>query len=111
MMASEFPPVLMERLSAIPGATSMEVKNVTTWGAGQSSKLLVAVLWFRGPPEDTGKAAEDVAAAMLQHHPDVASAQTLAVTIIRGWDVGVFSMTSGQNYVRTPAEWRAELGL
>lgn len=111
LIASQFPPVLMEAIAAIPGASSIEIKNLTTWGPGRSSKVIVAVLWFRGPPEDMKKAAQEVAAATLKHHPDAASVPTLAVTVIRGWDVGIASMTSAQNYVQTPAQWRAELGL
>jgi uncharacterized RDD family membrane protein YckC len=111
LMASQLPPVLMDSVSAIPGASSWEIKNITIWGAGRSSKALVAVLWYRGRQEDIKKAAEEVAAAMLQHHPDGATAQTLKVTVIRGWDVGIARMTSVQNYVQTPAQWRVELGL
>jgi uncharacterized RDD family membrane protein YckC len=110
-MADQFPPALMERLSAIPGATSYEVKNMTTWWGGRSSKAIVAVIWFHGAQEDTKKAAQEAAAAVLQQHPEATTAQKLVVTVIRGWDVGVFSMTSAMNYVQTPAQGRAELGL
>lgn len=110
-MADQFPPALMESLSAIPGATSYEIKNLTTWGAGRSSRAIVAVIWFHGAPEDAKKAAQEAASAMLQLHPEATTAQNLVVTVIRGWDVGVFNMTSAQNYVQTPAQWRAELGL
>lgn len=111
LMADQFPPALMESLSAVQGATSYEVKNMTTWWAGRSSKVIVAVIWFQGPPSETKKAAREAAAAMLQYHPDATTAQNLMVTVVRGWDVGVFSMTSGQNFIQTPVQWRAELGL
>lgn len=52
----------------------------------------------------------EVAAAMLEHHPSAASARTLAVTIVRGWDVGIASSTSASSFVHTPEQWRAELG-
>ncbi len=109
--ASEFPPVLMDGISAIPGASSFEIKHLTTWGAGRSSTVLVAVLWYRGPDEDMKQAGRNVAAAMLQHDPAVATAPTLAITVVRGWDVGIASMTRAQNFAQTPAQWRAELGL
>jgi uncharacterized RDD family membrane protein YckC len=109
-MADQFPPALIESLSAIPGATSYEIKNLTTWGAGRSSKAIIAVIWFYGAPEDSKKTAQKAAAVMLQQHPEATTAQNLIVTVIRGWDVGVFSMTSAQTYARTPAQWRAELG-
>lgn len=111
LMADEFPPSLMESLSAIPGATSYELKNLTTWGAGRSSKSIVAVIWFRGAPDDTRKAAQEVAAVILQQHPGALDAQTLIVSIVRGWDVGVVRSTRAQNFVQTPAQWRADLGL
>jgi len=111
LMASLLPPVLMESVASIPGASSLEVKSITTWGPGRSSKVLVAVLWYRGPQEDMKKAAQEVAAAMLQHHPEGNAVPTLAVTVIRGWDIGIASMTSAQNFVQAPAQWQAELGL
>jgi uncharacterized RDD family membrane protein YckC len=111
LVAGQFPPVLMESMSAIPGATSYEVKNMTTWWKGRSSNSIVAVIWFRGPPSEVKKAAQEVAAAMLQHHPEAATAQNLGVTVIQGWDVGVYSSTSSMSYIRPPAQWRAELGL
>jgi uncharacterized RDD family membrane protein YckC len=110
-MAYQFPRALMESLSAIPGATSYEIKSLTTWGAGRTSKAIVAVIWFHGAPEDSKKAAQEAAAAMLQLHPEAATAQSLVVTVVRGWDVGVFSLTSAQTYVQTPTQWRADLGL
>lgn len=111
LMASQFPPVLFERIAAIPGANSMEIKSVTTWGAGRTSKVVVGVLWYGGQSEDVGQAAREVAAAMLEHYPDAASAPTLAVTVVRGWDVGIASSTHAKNFVQTPQQWRAELGL
>lgn len=111
LMASQLPPVLFERIAAIPGANSMEIKSITTWGAGRTSKAVVGVLWYGGRPEDVGQAAREVAAAMLEHHPDAASAPTLAVTVVRGWDVGIASSTSAKSFVHTPEQWRAELGL
>ena len=48
---------------------------------------------------------------MLDHYPDAASAPTLAVTVVRGWDVGIASSTTANNFVQTPEQWRAELGL
>jgi hypothetical protein len=89
----------------------MEVKSVTTCGAGPTSKVVVGVLWYGGQSEGVGQAARDVAAAMLEHYPDAASARTLAVTVVRGWDVGIASSTHAKNFVQTPEQWRAELGL
>ena len=48
---------------------------------------------------------------MLQHHPDAATSPTLAVTVIRGWDIGIAHSTRSVNIVLTPAQWRGELGL
>jgi uncharacterized RDD family membrane protein YckC len=111
LVAGQFPPVLMESIASIPGASSMEIKSITTWGSRGTSKVLVAVLWFRGPADGARQAAREVAAAMLQHHPDAATAPRLAVTVIRGWDVGIASSTSAVSFVQTPADWRAELGM
>jgi uncharacterized RDD family membrane protein YckC len=111
VMASEFPPVLLESISAIPGASSMQIKSVTTRRTGRSSKTLVVVLWFRGPPEETERAAQEAAAAMLRYQPDAATAPILAITVIRGWDVGIASKTTARSFVRAPTQWRAELGL
>jgi hypothetical protein len=63
-----------------------------------------------GPADDTRQVAREVAAAMLQHHAGAATAPTLAVTVIRGWDVGIASSTRDATFVQTPAQWRAELG-
>jgi uncharacterized RDD family membrane protein YckC len=111
LMASRFPPVLFERIAAIPGANSMEIKNITTWGAGRTSKVVVGVVWYGAPPEGTRQTAREVAAAILENHPDAASVPTLVVTVVRGWDIGIASLTSSENVVQTPAQWRAELGL
>jgi len=111
LIAGQFPPVLMESIASIPGASSMEIKSITTWGRGGTSKVVVAVLWFRGPADGARQAAREVVAAMLQHHPDAATAPSLAVTVIRGWDIGIANSTSAVNYVQTPAQWRAELGM
>jgi hypothetical protein len=89
----------------------MEIKSITTWGRGGTSKVVVAVLWFRGPGDGARQAAREVVAAMLQHHPDAATAPSLAVTVIRGWDIGIANSTSAVNFVQTPAQWRAELGM
>lgn len=107
LAAGRIPPVLMARLAAIPGARSMEVKHLAT--SGSSSRIIVAVLWFQGPPAEMKGAAREVAAAMLQHLPDAATAPRLVVTVIRGWDVGVANMTSAETFARTPEQWRAEL--
>jgi uncharacterized RDD family membrane protein YckC len=111
LMNSQLPLGLMETVAAIPGASSFEVNSITTWGAGTTSKVVVAVLWFHGPPEDTKVAAQEVAAAVMQHRPDAATASSLVVTVVRGWDVGIASRTNFQNFTHTPAQWRAELGL
>jgi hypothetical protein len=29
----------------------------------------------------------------------------------RGWDIGIANSTSAVNFVHTPAQWRAELGM
>jgi uncharacterized RDD family membrane protein YckC len=110
LMGGQFPPVLLESLAAIPGATSMEVKDLTIRGPAGTSKRTVAVLWFRGRPEDTRQAAREVAAAVLRHHPDAASAPSLGVTVVRGWDIGISNSTRAESFVQTPAQWRAELG-
>jgi uncharacterized RDD family membrane protein YckC len=109
-------PVLLETVESIPGASSLEITSHTSWQIGlrsgeRTSKALVAVLWFRGSADGTRQAAREVAAAMLQHHPDAATAPTLAVTVIRGWDIGIASSTSAVNFAQTPAQWRAELGM
>ena len=111
LMAREIPPVLMESIASIPGASSMEINRITTWGGGRTSKAVVAVLWLRGPADGAQQASREVAAAMLRLHPDAADAPTLAVTVIRGWDIGIASSTSAVNFVKTPAQWRAELGM
>ncbi len=111
LMANQFPSALLESASAIPGANSFQINHLTVSGGGRTSNRIVAVLWYRGPSEDTKRAANELAAALLQLEPDAASAETLDVTIIRGWDVGVANLTTGEHYVHTPAQWRAELGL
>ncbi len=112
----EFPPALLESLLAIPGASSAEIKHVKTKQIAVSgekrsaaSESLVAVLWYRGPVEDTKKAADEVAAVLLSHHPQAMAIPTLAVTVIRGWDVGIAWKRSWQSFSKTPAEWQAEL--
>lgn len=109
VMASDAPPALFGRIGSIPGANSLEVKSVTTWRPGGTSKTVVGVLWYGGPSEDADQAAREVAAALLEHHPDAASAPTLAVTVVRGWDVGVARLTRAAHYVHTPEQWRDEL--
>lgn len=47
---------------------------------------------------------------MLQSYPNAATAPRLAVRVIRGWDIGVAWGTSEDAYVKTPAEWREDLG-
>ena len=111
LVAGQFPPALMESLSAIPGATSYEVRNLTTWGKGRSTNSIIAVIWLRGPPSEVKRAAQEAAAAMLQHHPEAATAENLGVTVVQGWDVGIYSSTSSMSYIRPLAQWRAELGL
>jgi uncharacterized RDD family membrane protein YckC len=108
-LAKDLPPLLTESVLAIPGASSFEIRHVTTWGAGHSSTELVVVLWYRGPQEAMKHAARQVVAAMLQHHPDAATTPSLGVTVVRGWDVGVAQLTGARTFVQTPAHWRAEL--
>jgi uncharacterized RDD family membrane protein YckC len=114
LLARAFPPVLLESVLAIPGASSAEIKRVETKqvaasGTARSSEKLVAVLWYRGPEEDTRRAANEVAAAILRHHPDAVTVPALAIKVVRGWDVGVARKTRAQSFERTPAEWQAEL--
>ena len=89
--------------------SSAEIKNLTTWSAGRSEQVVVAVLLFNGPAEDTKHAASEAAAVMLQQHPAAATAQRLIVTVIRGWDIGIARNVYTNNFQHTPAEWRAEL--
>ena len=110
-IAARVPRALMENVGAIPGATWFRINNGAVWGPGRSSKVLSAVLWYRGPQEDLRQVGQQVAAAMLQYYPDADSAPTLAVTIAHGWDVGIASMVSTKYYAHTPDKWRAELGL
>jgi uncharacterized RDD family membrane protein YckC len=114
LLARAFPPVLLESVLAIPGASSAEIKRVkvtekSVSGEARTSEKLVAVLWYRGPEEGSREAANEVAAAILRHHPDAATAPTLAITVVRGWDVGIARKTSAQSFTKTPAEWQAEL--
>ncbi|GAO03083.1 RDD family protein [Anaeromyxobacter sp. PSR-1] len=110
LTANETPPVLFDRVASIPGVNSMQVKTVTTWRAGGTSKVVSGVVCYGGRSEDVPEAARQVAAAMLDHYADAASAPTVGVTVVRGWDVGVARLTHDQNFVHTPEQWRAELG-
>ncbi len=104
-----FPPELLESAMAIPGASSVEIKQTPASGPGSAPNALVAVFWFRGPQGDTRKAADQVAAAILEHHPDAAAIPTVTVKVVRGWDVGIARRTTSQTFAKTPAEWQAEL--
>jgi uncharacterized RDD family membrane protein YckC len=107
---SQFPPALIQSMSAMPGVTSYELESLPTGGADRSSNVISVVIWFNGAPEDTEKAAMDVAAAILQSYPGATTVEKLIVRAIRGWDLGLFHMTSSKTFVQTPAQWRAELG-
>jgi len=109
LISGPFPPVLKESLASIPGASSVEIRSYTRPIGG--GKIILALLWYRGPGDGARQAAREVVAAVLRHHPDVATTPTLGVTVIRGWDIGIASSTSAVNFVQTPAQWRAELGM
>jgi uncharacterized RDD family membrane protein YckC len=110
LASNELSPALMESVSAIPGTNSFEITHLTVWGGGRTSTQLRAVLWCQGPSADTERAARQMAAAMLQHHPDAATAPNLGITVIRGWDIGIAKMTRSESLMRSPAQWRTELG-
>ncbi|ACG74885.1 RDD domain containing protein [Anaeromyxobacter sp. K] len=110
LTANELPPALFQRVGSIPGVNSLQVKTVTTWRKGGTSRVVSGVVCYGGRSEDVPEAARKVAAAMMEHHPDAASAPTVGVTVVRGWDVGVARLTHAANFVQTPEQWRAEPG-
>lgn len=109
LISGPFPRALRERVASIPGASSVQIRSYARPIGGR--RIIFASLWFRGAEDGARQAAREVVAAVLEHHPDVATTPTIAVTVIRGWDIGVASSTSAVTFVQTPAQWRAELGI
>jgi hypothetical protein len=51
----------------------------------------------------------DVAAAVLKTDPTILGQQYLSVKVTYGYDLGIWSWTTGEQYSGTPADWAKRL--
>jgi len=100
-----------------PGVASAQVQTNTTVGqsilGGKStsfaSTTLVVVVQARGIPLSTTAMENDVAAAVLKTDPTIVGQQYLSVKVTYGYDLGIWSWTTGEQYSGTPADWAKRL--
>ena len=105
-------PQLLEDLRLVEGMTGVQVAGVQdlNWSSSGDSKkkkiLVVSVRWI-GESADEPVFADQVAKLIIEHDPHVNEHDSLRITMIRGYDLGIAHAQLSRYYEHTPSEWNA----
>jgi uncharacterized RDD family membrane protein YckC len=97
----------MRVVQALPGVQSVGAAATTVWGGSSRHVLEIKVFWT-GRSEAEGF-ANSVASAVLMHDPAAQKYDSLRISLIRQFDLGIASGHVTSSYQHTLAEWNARL--
>jgi uncharacterized RDD family membrane protein YckC len=110
MHMGPFPRLLEDAslIEQINGVQQAGIYETTVYqGIGGTSKTLKMQINIRwdGDHADEDAVAQQVAKSILQHDPTARNFDTLQITFIRGYDIGIASAQSSENISHTIAWW------
>jgi len=102
--------VLYKNLQQTGKYTFVEITDMKhKMGSVHSTSIDVKV-WMKEKPETFRSAAENIAAKVFSLFPEVEARDYLAVSISRGFDIGIWSVSRTESFNLTPERWRKQLG-
>ena len=96
----------MQAVQALPGVQSVGAQ-ATVWGTGSKRILEIKVFW--AGRSDAEAFANSVASAVLTHDPAAQKYNSLQISLIRQFDLGIGSGHVSRTYTHTLAEWNVRL--
>ena len=106
---------LQKALASQPGVVSAGVSAGRQWssslkGKEQTQKYLQARIWTKNHDSDFDAMAMRLAGVVLANYPAISEEDVVAVSISRGYDIGISSKWSTRNFAFSPAQWKQRLG-
>jgi len=89
--------------------TYIDIKDSRRLGEGPSFTSLNIVVWLREKPVSLEAAARDTARQVLMGFPEVESRDNMSITVGRGIDIGIGSISSTHTFHQSPMEWRRQM--
>jgi uncharacterized RDD family membrane protein YckC len=108
---------LLDAVLARPGVASAQIATNTmvgqSFGTGKptsfASTTLNVVVQARGIPISTTAMENDIAATVLQMDPRILGQQNLSVKVTYGYELGIWSWSTGDQFTGTPQDWSKRL--
>lgn len=102
--------VLYENLQQTGKYTFVEVVDAKHWMGGVHSTSIDVKVWMKEKPETFSAAAETIATKVFSIFPEVEARDYLAVSVSRGFDIGIWGVSRTESFNLTPERWRKQLG-
>jgi len=77
-----------------------------SWGTHGESKYVHAQVTWKGRPENSEKATDEIAAIVIETYPQIMEQDLLVVTVSYGYDIGIASAWKSYTASYTPKEWQ-----
>ncbi|MES2070428.1 MAG: RDD family protein [Pseudomonadota bacterium] len=105
---------LQKALASEPGVTAASVNAGSTWSKSMKEErkthtYLTAGVMIASKNVDYDSLANRLAGIILSDYPGIAARDMLTVSVIYGYDIGIFSASQSVNFSYTPAQWRERL--
>jgi uncharacterized RDD family membrane protein YckC len=103
--------LVQQRIQEEQPVTSAQVSVGTMYGSTVSTRYIQVVARWRGRPENWDQAANNVAAALLKTYPGAVQVNSISVSIVTGYDIGLWSSFSTATTTLSPADWKRRLAV
>jgi uncharacterized RDD family membrane protein YckC len=94
-------------INADPDVVHAEVNKGWSSNAAGKGTYLQVIAYLSEPHVDDAAKAGRLARLALQAEPSAMQVETVLVSLVYGYDIGLASAQRAQSYVHTPAEWMA----